>query len=182
MHTMVQAAYTCAVTGAMFLMEHPAASACPLISSCWRLPEVVGLRQLRGRGRCRDVAFHTFDQCTCLAPSRKATTLLAVNAEHLADLLYALPGHGKCFHNRHELVLTGLTEEGVFRTSAAKQYPSRMCMVLAETFFRGMPAGVCPAPGSPEPRDELSKFFMPLDPYFENHGWGNFAPDLARGR
>eukprot|EP00959_Pyramimonas_sp_CCMP1952_P115607 2416753-Pyramimonas_sp.AAC.1 len=107
--------------GIACIVEHPLEPPPPHLPSIWRLPEV---RAMRGMSRRARVEFLNVDQCQCGARSRKPTTLLAVNAPGLKDLIRQLPGSGKCNHASHPEELVGTRANGQFSTAAAKQYPS----------------------------------------------------------
>ena len=166
-------------SGASFLMEHPDTPTTAHLPSTWKLPESAALKGFKGQGKCRHVASIRLDQCTCGAPTKKATRLFAINLEPVEDLIGLLPNRGRCPHFSHREVLQGLAAEGGFRTAAAKQYPPKMCELIANAFMAAVYPGSLPISGLPEPASELACFFVPLDPYFEGHGWGRFAPDLA---
>ena len=63
------------------------------------------------------------DQCTCGTLDKKPTQPLEFNPPELADVVYELPNHGRCFHCRLSKVLVGKEFDGTFLTSLAKEYP-----------------------------------------------------------
>ena len=93
LQTIVQAAYVCCAVGAACIVEHAAEPDSAHMPSIWKLPEVKALLGFRPKST---VKFINLDQCCCGAPSRKPTTLLAINVLGLPDLIRALPGQGKC--------------------------------------------------------------------------------------
>lgn len=92
---------------------------------------------------------HTFPQCMVGAPSKKPTTLTGT----LARVPELFPS--TCTHASHATVLSGLDEEGNFRTRQGQTYPPRMCENIALAFLdefrsRQGPEGTYDAATDPE--------------------------------
>ena len=121
----------------------------------------------------------------CGAVSVKPTVLLAVHCDQLRALVNAAPNRGRCNHAYNtQQVLTGTLEDGSFRTAAAKQYPPALCSLLARAAWHHNIAAISPLAegvGSPAPEDELAALYVPLDPYYDGQGWGQYGSDYRPG-
>ena len=95
---------------------------------------------MRGMSRRARVQFLNVDQCQCGAVSRKPTPLLAISTPGLRDLIRQLPGHGKCNHISHPEELVGVREDVQFFTASAKQYPSVLSKVIAQSLLLSAPS------------------------------------------
>ena len=78
--------------------------------------------------------FH-IHQCMLGAPSKKPTTLLAINLPQLGQAILDAPNQAVCNRRHKHVALQGLDQEGNFLTAPAKQYPARMCRMLAEAII-----------------------------------------------
>ena len=74
---------------------------------------------------------HRINQCMFGSRHLKPTTLLAVHVNSMDETLAAKVGGGLCTHSRPNPGLTGVGEDGLWRTAHAKSYPSRLCEFLA---------------------------------------------------
>ena len=104
------------------------------------------------------------------ASSRKPTTLLCFNIKAIALLRQTNKVCDGTHH--HATVLRGLDENGLFRTSPAKQYPPGLCHILAQLAY-GQFVDACTSPPPFPDLDQfassvLSKFYIPTDPYQES--------------
>ena len=136
----------------------------------------------RNSGTCDvDLASRwSMDQCTCGTPWRKPTNFLAVNCPELRRELLLLPGAGRCHSSlgcAHS-VLRGKDEQGHWRTTTAKTYPSRLCRVLAAATHSAAQR-LLPAAEPPVELDhDIAHFYQPLDAYAPDT-WATVAPDFA---
>ena len=106
------------------------------------------------------------DQCTLGAPSRKPTILGTVRLPQLRVERDSRPSKCRCKCKEHAKVLTGLDEDGTFRTAPAKAYPPDMCLLIAKAIHAYVKEALvetdCNLPQWPE---DLQRFYQPLDPY-----------------
>ena len=90
----------------------------------------------------------------------------------------ALPGKGKCVCGRkRHTPLFGKDSEGRWRSSAAKQYASGFCRVLADGTTH---QARIEKRGTSDPQqldEDVEKLYVPLDPYYEEHVWGAYGQD-----
>ena len=129
---MIALFYACVRTcSTALIMEHPGKPKAVHSPSSWKLPELMCIEQ-------HDLgdAVH-ISQCAFQAPSQKPTTLLTFNMPQLRHVVSTRCKGGRCTHTEHEVVLKGIDEQGNFRTSPAKQYPSELnkCLALASSEF-----------------------------------------------
>ena len=121
--------------GTAVIMEHPKRpSWVPLAPSSWLVPE---LKYIARQANCLTP---DIDQCMFGAPSKKPTTLLCLQVQHL-DLLRNMP-HVCDGNHEHATVLRGLDSEGLFRTAPAKTYPRGLCAILVKLAFEQF-ASIC---------------------------------------
>jgi len=155
--------YLCAQYEVPGMLEHPIEPEEDFMASSWRLPETKHLCQQQG------VEKVDFDQCTCGAPSRKSTTLMSVAFGELRRAIRRLPGAGRCFHTpKYHAELAGVDEDGNWLTTAAKEYPPKMCQAVAVALDRQLrrrfpSRGQLAAGEGLDP--DIEHFFQPLDPY-----------------
>ncbi len=81
--------------------------------------------------------------------------------------------------------LVGVDSDGRFRTAPSKQYPPRMCALLASASMSFLESVVHHRLDEhPDWEDAATsvyrKFYTPLDPYLEAHAWGKFGADRAK--
>jgi hypothetical protein len=81
-------------------------------------------------------------------------------------------------------VLRGLDINGKFRAAPAKEYPPEFCKLIAAAMHdfvvQHLPSSSCSfEEDCTELNAKLSKFYMPLDPYYEAHVTGAIGQDFA---
>jgi hypothetical protein len=133
---------------------------------------------------------HTFPQCMVGAPSMKPTTLTGT----LGRIPELFPS--TCTHTSHAVILSGLDEDGNFRTRQGQTYPPAMCEKIALAFLdefrlRQGPSGTYDAEADPEgllcrpcleggsqwdvgdrvPVPEVSSVWDPLSRWTESSRW-----------
>ena len=172
-------------TGGCGIVEHPAD---PIgrfegVPSIFRLDLVNTLKNLGAR-----VIY--LDQCRYGARSKKPTMILTSNAEWLWDISLANGTHQlPCVCTApHELLLSGVGEDGQFRTAAAKSYPSGLCFLFATAIVkaavlrqsRGKLIDNFDLWESDQTHSEF-QYYFPLDPFANGEGYFDavgFAPDF----
>ena len=168
------------VYGFAAVMEHPQLPSWePRAPSSWKLPELAAIAQMGG------VDCVHLDQCCCGTPWKKPTRLFAVGLPELGRAVGRLPGGGRCVPSlgHSHVSLSGVDENGVYRTAPAKTYNSVMCQVLAEATFGCIErllsrhAGVLASErGLPE---DIERLHVPLDLY-DPQSWSAWTHDCAR--
>lgn len=133
---------------------------------------------------------HTFPQCMVGAPSMKPTTLTGTLGR-IPELFPSV-----CTHKSHAVILSGLDEDGNFRTRQGQTYPPAMCEKIALAFLdefrlRQGPSGTYDAEADPEgllcrpcleggsqwdvgdrvPVPEVSSVWDPLSRWTESSRW-----------
>merc|ERR1712032_1647142 len=169
-------------------MEHPAPPGDPFAPSSFYLPELLHLRTIAGEDG--QVDFLLIDQCVFGSPPVKPTMLLLIHARHCFDKARKMAGRGLCTHRGQPHAscqanqLRGRDERGRFRTGTAKQYPGDLGQFLTKgaVTFSLRYLAESSTPGEPVVEDldvRIASFFVPLDPYSLDQGWGNYAYDYA---
>ena len=146
-------------------MEHPAPrTRDSRIPSSWYLPELVALARLP----------HTcavdIDQCQFGSSAFKPTRLFSIHCPALRGLTDARPRRGRCGGCQH-VALLGLGPERLWKTGAAKVYPSSMCRHLASAVLSDVHNRFANLHGLDPDWDVhqwAAAFHVPLDPY-HNH-------------
>ena len=173
------------------IMEHPMRpSWMPTAPSSWLVPE---LRYLARQPNCVSV---DIDQCMFGAASKKPTTLLCLQVQHL-HLLRDLPHRCDKSHV-HATVLRGLDSNGLFRTAPAKTYPKGLCSILAKLACAQYDSICDRSPPQPPDLDQffssdLARFYIPTDPYLNSaqsfgadfsslSGLHTYLPPLPNGK
>ena len=132
------------VHGGIFVSEHPAPPRDDQRPSIWTSPWVTLLRQHP------DVHLHIVPQWPFGAEVPKPTGLLAMR---LPLFLRSLYRHADREAVRPNAVAIGRHNDGTFRTSKHKEYPSRFCAGLAQAFTdhfdKCLRTGVCTVPADP---------------------------------
>ena len=159
-------------------MEHPAEpSWAPWAPSSWQLPE---LQHLVARLGARE---HYIDQCMAGAPHKKPTQLLAVGLSTLQQRIDEMAGGGVCDRSHTHAELVGLDEHGFYRTAAAKEYPPKLCEIMARAVLDAAEAHLSRVPhGDPDYDEDLAHFYVPLDPYatfVRQHDCAAGVPNVA---
>ena len=156
-------------------MEHPAEPTWrPEAPSSWQLPE------LRALAAHPEAKLCYVDQCMFGAPSQKPTGLMAVQCPQLLALLQVHRNAGRCNGGHLHVNLMQRLPDGRFGTAPSKQYPAGLCAVLARALATNVAERLPPSRGEAEPDPVAERLFVPLDPFWERHVEGAFAPDCAR--
>ena len=133
-------------TGGLYVSEHPAPPHNQEIASVWTTPWSLFLR------KHPDVHLHIVGQWQWGCEVRKPTGLLALRLPYFLKSLYnrALPDA-----RPPTTVAIGVGDDGRFRTSAFKEYPSPFCSALAGVLIdeikRSQARGSCTYRSSPDP-------------------------------
>ena len=149
-------------------MEHPADPGEAHKPLSWQLEEVKWLQRV---DCCQHTTFH---QCMLGALSMKGTALCSVHMPDLHRHLLEQPNQSRCNHCRvYHRVLQGLGANSRWRTAAAKEYPEKMCELIA----RSIHAAVTDRFSTRTPSlaqewltdPSVLQFYQPLDPYLDRH-------------
>ena len=109
-------------TGGLYISEHPAPPEDGQIASVWTAPWTMLLRQHP------EVELHIMSQWKWGCETVKPTGLLAVRLPRFAHSMYSRQIPDAI---RPTKVAIGRGEDGQFKTSALKEYPSQFCAALA---------------------------------------------------
>eukprot|EP00973_Karenia_brevis_P096227 12431265-Karenia_brevis.AAC.1 len=124
-------------------------------------------------GRCN------IEQCSLGQCALKPTRLLHVHFQSLEQLINLHTHTCLCNHSHQHRVLIGVDSEGGFNTSPAKQYPPRMCYLIAMAMYVEMckRIDIGDAPCHVEHAEDVASFYTPLDPYDDSQQLGHFGVD-----
>jgi hypothetical protein len=160
---------TCLRTKVSMILEHPSCPDWRDVASIWKLPEVVRLKE---HSSSTMVDLH---QCAAGAPARKPTTLLCAHLPELLTDVRRLPGRGFCNHVGGHPAAVGRTADRAFRTTALKEYPTRLCrtmaIAIATHWLPHLPAQSTDA----ELPLDWAQFYQPLDPFADYEPGPDFA-------
>ena len=155
--------------------EHPAPAHWePQAPSSWYLDEISWLFD-------EGLADRNFvNQCMLGATALKPTILAAVRLSQLKYNVSQLPNQGLCDRKHKHIKLSGRDADGNFVTAPFKQYQSPLNKLLAQSFIDKLQLRMTPGPVEFESVENIfTRFFVPLDPYYEGHKLGQYGQDCA---
>jgi hypothetical protein len=166
--------------GVSMVLEHPSTSQWrDDTASIWRLPELV---RLAGHPAATTVSLH---QCACGAKSPKPTTLLCAHLPQVQAEVARLPAGGTCPHppGFHMPSIGLLARSGPghdWATSSLKEYPSRMCQLLATAVLSRWHWAIPDWQPCTDLPDSYRDVYQPLDRYLDYELGTDYAPLCSR--